>query len=87
MKPVTAILFVIMLSSKVSAAADDNPIEQKVESKVEKEHKVDSALILMLIGLLILTVLTVWLFKVKRFRYMHETGLSMIYGMTLFLLN
>ncbi|KAJ7390690.1 sodium:proton antiporter [Desmophyllum pertusum] len=33
--------------------------------------------------LLIITVLTVWLFKVKRFRFLHETGVCMIYGMAI----
>ena len=58
----------------------EDSIEEATEVKVERSHVVDSQVLLMFIGLLISTVLTIWLFKVRRFRYMHESGLSMIYG-------
>lgn len=45
------------------------------------QHKTDSVTILLLMVLLMLTILTIWLFKHKRLRFLHESGLSIIYGM------
>lgn len=58
---------------KTTAASD-------TEHKAKEKSENDSTMILVVVGLLILTVLTIWLFKVKRFRFFHETGVCMFYG-------
>ena len=75
------ICFLFLLQTSRANHADiSDKVEEETESKVERSHVVDSQVLLMFIGLLIATVLTIWLFKVKKFRYMHESGLSTIYG-------
>jgi sodium/hydrogen exchanger-like protein 6/7 len=59
---------------------ENGAIDVQENLRRQREHIVSSTNLLIFIFLLILVVLTIWLFKHKRLSFVHETGLAIFYG-------
>lgn len=71
-------LFIILVSYVCFCNGAASDIE--LDAKAQSTHRLDSLNLLSYTLLLILTVLTIWLFKHRRVSFLHETGLAVIYG-------
>lgn len=67
-----------------SSGLDAEKIEANQEERTTNVHRLDSLNLLIFTALLVIVVLTIWVFKRRNFRYLHETCLALFYGIRKF---
>jgi sodium/hydrogen exchanger-like protein 6/7 len=58
-------------------------LEDNTAQDAEKAHRIDAVTLLIFLWMLILTMMSIWFIKYKKYRFVHETGLSLVYGMAI----
>jgi len=68
-------------ATSISTAVATSEVDVEVDEKKHEAHIIDSLDLLLYVCLLILTIVTIWVFKQRRVRFLHESGLAILYGL------
>jgi len=69
------------LVTTVTGLGSMEDLEVTADERKQRVHMIDSLDLLAYLALLVLTIITLWIFKKKRLWFLHESGLSVIFGL------
>ena len=72
---------ILLATIHIMAAAYIDQTEVVTDDKTNRQHLDDSSTLLAYCCLLVLTMITMWVFKKKRIWFLHESGLSVMFGL------